>query len=69
MNDNGNFKNGGNVRNVDIVRNVRIYIKCNSFSEPQSDSIDLLFAPKTVVVVVHHQVGCLNLIGSVSVVV
>ena len=39
LNDDGNFKNGGNlrnIRNVENVRNVRTYIKCHNFSETQA---------------------------------
>ena len=40
LNDDGNFKNSGNVRNVlrnvEHFSNVRTDIKCNTFSEPQT---------------------------------
>ena len=36
MNDDDNFRNRGDVGNVEIFRNVRTDIKCHTFSEPQA---------------------------------
>ncbi len=33
FNDDGNLRNGGNIDNFRNIRNVRIDIKCNTFSD------------------------------------